>query len=265
MLAAERQRIILNLLRQAGRVTVTELCARFKVSPNTVRRDLRLLQESCSIAVVHGGALINENGDSEIPFPNRQASAVNQKTRIGIRAAQLIGENEAIILDAGTTTHAVAKALSTRRDLTVITNALNIAQELADSPGIMTIVAGGVVRSKSNCLVGAMVERTLAEWHASKVFLSAGGVDLQVGLTNPNPFEVPIKQAMIKAAQQVILVASSDKFGRRSLVPFAPLQAVQIIVTDNELAPEMAASIRELGIELIIAEENPVNELAVQK
>jgi DeoR/GlpR family transcriptional regulator of sugar metabolism len=262
MLGAERQRFILNLLRENGRVTVTELSVRLGVTPNTVRRDLRLLQESFAIAIVHGGALIKENNDSDSPRPNRPACASRQEPHIGMCAAKLVGENEAIILDAGTTTLAVAKALRSRRDLTVITNALDIAQELADCPGIMTIVSGGIIRSQSNGLVGSMVERTLAEWHPSKVFLSAGGVDLAAGLTNTNPFEVPIKQAMLHAAQHILLVVSSDKFGCRSLVPFAPLQAVQTIITDNGISAEMAAGIRELGIELVIADELTPNELA---
>jgi DeoR/GlpR family transcriptional regulator of sugar metabolism len=255
MLAAERQRVILNLIRQQGRVTVTELGERFIVSPNTIRRDLQSLQKSGLVTVVHGGALYSENNDSEIPFPKRQVSEVNQKNLIGARAAQLIGENEAIILDAGTTTQGIARVLHSRQDLTVLTNALNIALELEDSPGIVTILAGGVIRAKSNCLIGTIAERTFSEWHVNKAFLSAGGIDLEIGLTNPNPFEVPIKQAMIKAAQQVILVAGSEKFGRCSLVPFAPLAAIHTIVTDNQINSEIAAKIRDLGIDLIIVGE----------
>ncbi len=254
MLAAERQRAIVATLRQHGSVSVADLCDHFAVSSNTVRRDLRALEQSRLVTIVHGGAVSNEVKDTEIPFPTRQVSAVNEKMLIGTRAAMLVGDKEAIILDAGTTTHEIAKALRHRQDLTVITNSLNIAQELTDHSGCVTIVSGGVARATSNCLVGALAERALSEWHVAKAFISAGGVDLDAGLTNPNPFEVPIKQTMIKAARQVILVATSDKFGYRSLAPFAPLRAVHTIVTDDKLTAEMAASIRRLGIELVIVD-----------
>ena len=252
MLAAERQRAIVASLQAQQVVTVADLCQRFAVSANTIRRDLRALEQSRVVTVVHGGALSNESKDTEIPFPKRQASAVNEKMRIGARAAQLVEDGEAIILDAGTTTHEIAKALRCRQDLTVITNAINIAQELADCPGVVIILSGGVVRAKSNCLVGQTAERTLSEWHVARAFISAGGVEVESGLTNPNPFEATVKQAMIRAARQVVLVAAGDKFGRRSLAPFAPLSAVHTIVTDDSLPDDIAASIRSLGIELII-------------
>lgn len=262
MLAAERQRAIASSLLAQQVVTVTDLCQRFNVSANTIRRDLRALEQSRVVTVVHGGALSNESKDTEIPFPKRQVSAVNEKMLIGTRAAQLVEDGEAIILDAGTTTHEIAKALRCRQDLTVITNAINIAQELAECPGIVTILSGGVVRAKSNCLVGQTAERTLSEWHVAKAFISVGGVDIEAGLTNPNPFEATVKQAMIKAARQVILVATSDKFGYRSLAPFAPITAVHTIVTDDKLPADIAASIRRLGIELIIAGAEDNDRLA---
>lgn len=253
MLAAERQRAILGAIHQHGRVTVADLRERFGVSANTIRRDLRTLDQSRLLTVVHGGALAVATVDAEIPFPNRQTSDIDEKMLIGQRAAELVSESQCIILDAGTTTHEVARALRSHQDLTVVTNALNIAQELADCPGIMTMVSGGVVRGKSNCLVGPLAEQTISQWHVDTAFISAGGVDLEAGLTNPNPFEAPIKQAMIAAARQVILVATSEKFGRRSLAPFAPLAAVHTIVTDSRLADETALRLRNMGIELVIA------------
>jgi DeoR/GlpR family transcriptional regulator of sugar metabolism len=265
MLAAERQRAIANSLVAEQAVTVTALCQRFGVSANTIRRDLRTLERSHQATVVHGGAVINENRDTEIPFPKRQAAAVNEKTLIGERAAQMVQDGEAIILDAGTTTHFIAKALRCRQDLTVITNAINIAQELAGCPGIMTILSGGVLRAKSNCLIGQTAERTLGEWHVAKAFISAGGVELEAGLTNPNPFEVPVKQAMIRAAQKVILVATSEKFGLRSLAPFAALGSITTIITDERLPADTATSIRSLGIELIIAGAADNDRLASQE
>jgi DeoR/GlpR family transcriptional regulator of sugar metabolism len=252
MLAAERQRAIANTLLVEQAVTVAALCQRFSVSANTIRRDLRALEHNRLATVVHGGAVTNDSRDTEIPFPKRQTSAVREKTLIGARAAQMVQDGEAIILDAGTTTHFIAKALRCRQELTVITNAINIAQELAECPGIMTILSGGVLRAKSNCLIGQTAETTLSEWHVAKAFISAGGVELQAGLTNPNPFEVPVKQAMIRAAQQVILVATSDKFGFRSLAPFAPLRSITTIITDEGLPADVAAAIRSLGVELII-------------
>ena len=262
MFAAERQRAIASVLLVEQAVSVGDLCQRFSVSANTIRRDLRALEQSRQATVVHGGAIRNENRDTEIPFPKRQTSSVTEKTMIGTRAAQMVQDGEAIILDAGTTTHFIAQALRRRQDLTVITNAINIAQELAESPGVVTILSGGVLRAKSNCLIGQTAERTLSEWHVAKAFISAGGVELEAGLTNPNPFEVPVKQAMIRAARQVILVATSDKFGFRSLAPFAALRSITTIITDEGLPSDVAAAVRSLGIELIITGAADGDQLA---
>lgn len=265
MLAAERQRAIVTFLQTEQVATVADLSQRLSVSANTIRRDLHALERSGRVTVVHGGVLSNEIRETEIPFPKRQVSGVNEKKLIGQRAAQLIADGDAIILDAGTTTHEIARALRCRADLTVVTNALNVAQELAECAGIVTVVCGGIVRGRSNCLIGETAERAIGGWHVATAFISVGGVHLDAGLTNPNPFEAPIKQAMIRAATRVVLVATSDKFGRRSLAPFAPLSVVHTIVTDDGLPAEMGEAIRERGIELIIAGAGYDDRLAAQE
>jgi len=253
MLEVERHQSILRQVKQNGVVRVSYLSKLLGVSQNTIRRDLQKLEEEGLIKRTHGGAVLEDFYGIDLPFVTREDKYREEKQRIGEKASELIEDGEAIILDAGTTVAQLAKNIKTKRDLTVITNAVNVALELANCRQILTILTGGIIREVTNCLVGYQAEEFLKNIHVDKLFLAAGGVTAEEGLTNPNPFEVPVKKAMIKAAEEVILLVAHNKIGKVALAPIAPIEAVHKMVTDSKASQKDLQAFREKGVEVIIA------------
>lgn len=255
MLPDERRQGILRILEQSerGTASVPALAAAFAVSEMTIRRDLDWLQSRSWVKRVHGGALLAQAAFGDAPFDQRVDRAEPEKQSIGWAASQWVNDGERIILDAGTTTHQIVQHLGTRQSLTVITTAMPIAQDLARFPQITTIVLGGLLKHGELCTVGPLVTRELARLSADKVFLSAAGYDLSRGLTDPDIGEAEVKEAMIRAATQVILVADSSKWGQASLAHIAPLSVVDVLITDHHLPDEAVAAIESQGIRVVRA------------
>ena len=253
MLAEERRLRIVELLneRESGIVSVAELSGLLGVSSMTIRRDLDWLEEMSLLRRVHGGAVAYQGMADEKPFVERHGEFSREKQIIGWTAAQLIHDGEKIILDAGTTTQQVARNLACKQDLAVVTNALPIAEELARCPQVSTIVLGGMLKQKELCNVGPMVTQELARLSVDKVFLSATGFTVEKGVTDPDLQETEVKQAMIRAAREVILVADSSKWGVTTLAQIAPLRAIHKIVTDDSLPVEAIQAIEAEGVEVI--------------
>jgi DeoR family transcriptional regulator, fructose operon transcriptional repressor len=253
MLPDERRYALVNLLRQQdnGAASVAQLAELFCVSKMTIRRDLAWLEARSRIQRVHGGAIAITNDESEKSFIERTVEHSRQKASIGAVAASLIEDGDRIILDAGTTTREVARHLATRRDLTVITNALPVAQELARIPGVHVIILGGALKPEELCTVGPMVTRELARLSVDKLFLSAAGFDPRKGLTDPDIQEADVKEAMIMAADRVFLVADSSKWGQVALARIAPLHTVEALITDEELAADARAVLETAGVGVI--------------
>src|SRR2546423_7280186 len=250
MLTDERRHRILERLRVQGRVLASDLVTEFEVSPDTVRRDLRELDDAGALRRVHGGAL-PRRGDSD-PLPIRARRAPEAKASIARRAAQLVSDGQVVMLDGGTTTLEVAHALPERLRATVVTNSLPIALELADRPGLDVIAVGGNVRSRSRVTVGAASVATLAAVRADVLFLGVCGLHPEIRITVEDPEEREGKRAMIAGAAEIVGLADHDKLGTALPFVVAPLSEVTQLVTDavdeNELAPY-----RALGIEVISA------------
>ena len=253
MLVEERRRRIMDALRKQARVTVGELADRFRVSTVTIRGDLAALGQAGALVRAHGGALPKGDDDGELPITVKKSLRHAEKLRIGERAAEMIGPDETIILDSGTTTAEMARVL--RRmpvpGLTVVTNALNVAVELANAPRVRVMMLGGVLRAPSRSFVGPEAERTLTEIHADRLFLGVDGFDLDGGLTTPDPLEAFLNGMMIAVSKEVVVVADSTKFGRRSLSRIAGVNAVHRIVTDRGIDRRIAAAITDRGISLV--------------
>ncbi len=247
----ERQIEILNLLRTNGVAEISVLSGRFAVSQNTIRRDLRSLAEQGLLTLTHGGAVYNRNIPMGIPLGEREDRFAEEKLRIGRKAAEFIGDGEAVILDAGTTTERIIPFLVDKRNLTVVTNGLNIAESLMGIPGVTSILVGGIVNETTRCTAGFHAEEFIRQFHVSTAFISAGGVERN-GVTNTNVFEVEIKRSMIRSAAKVVLVATHDKIGTVSLAPFAGLEEVDALVTDVEADEKALAPIRERGVEVYL-------------
>jgi DeoR family transcriptional regulator of aga operon len=250
MLIEERRRAILEALRVEGRVLVTELGKRFRTSEVTIRKDLEDLHASGKIQRTHGGALPLHEGALEDPTL-REKEKLHRKEKIQIAnaAARMVEEGQVVILDSGTTTTAIARALRHHQNLTIITNAVNIAAELSGS-SLEVILTGGTLRKNSFSLVGPIAEETLRRLNADILFLGVDGFDVHSGLSTPNLLEAKVNRAMMDVARIVVAVCDSSKFGRRSLSLIAPPSAVHRIITDRFAPKSDLAQLRKAGIEV---------------
>ena len=252
MLIEERRQHILSLIQKRGRVLVDELSNDLDLSKITIRKDLDYLQSKDLLIRTHGGALPAKSGALSDPsIQEKEELHREEKIRIATAAAALVSEGQCIILDSGTTTIEIARSLTSLRHLTVITNALNIAAELARSD-FEIILIGGTLRKNSLSVVGPLAEDVLKEMHADIVFLGVDGFDINVGLTTPNVLEARVNRAMVKAAEKVVAVCDSSKFNRRSLSLIVGADAIHHVITDKKLAPEDIKAIQDAGIEITI-------------
>lgn len=253
MLIDERRQHILEQVQNHGRVLVGELSRELRISQITIRKDLDYLQSRGLIQRSHGGALrIHSNALMDPTLQEKQKHNFDEKQRIAAAAIEMVAEGQCIILDSGTTTFAIAQGLKRFMHLTVITNAVNIAAELAGTD-FEVILVGGNLRKNSVSLVGPLAEDNLEEMHADILFLGVDGFDLEVGITTPNFLESRVNRAMVKGARQVVVVCDSSKFGRRSLSRIAPLSAIHHIITDVNLPHGAAEALRVQNIHLTLA------------
>jgi DeoR family transcriptional regulator of aga operon len=253
LLVEERRRRILELLDRQERATVEELVARFRVSAVTIRGDLDALADAGSVVRSHGGAL-KRLEQQDAPIAVKATRHHGEKVRIGQAAARLIRDEETIILDSGTTTAEIARQLKFLEltSLTVITNALNIAVELAPLPQIRVIMIGGIVRQLSSSTVGPQAEQMLRGLHADRLFLGVDGLDPEVGLSTHDVLEAQLNALMIRVSREVTAVADSSKFFRRTLSSIAGLHEIQRIITDDKVDEPVVLALRARGLEVIV-------------
>jgi DeoR family transcriptional regulator of aga operon len=252
MLMDERRQHILDLIQRHGRALVGELSRELKISQITVRKDLDYLQSKGLVQRSHGGALrIQASALIDPTLQEKQKQNFREKERIAAAALKMVEDGQCIILDSGTTTTAIAKGLKRFSQLTVITNAVNIAAELAGTD-FEVILVGGSLRKNSFSLVGPLAEDNLQEMHADILFLGVDGFDLEVGITTPNFLESRVNRAMVKAAQTVVAVCDSSKFNRRSLSRIVPPSAIHYVITDCKLPNDIAEALRLQNINLTL-------------
>jgi DeoR family transcriptional regulator of aga operon len=252
MLIEERRQHILSLIQKNGRVLVDELSSSLDLSKITIRKDLDYLESKDLLVRTHGGALpLHAGALSDPSIQEKKDLHQEEKSRIAKAAAAMVSEGQCIILDSGTTTTGIARELASFQHLTIITNALNIATDLAQSNSEI-IQIGGTLRKNSLSAVGPLAEDLLKEMHADIVFLGVDGFDIKIGLTTPNVLEARVNRAMVKAAEKVVAVCDSSKFNRRSLALIVPTSAIDHLITDRNLPPEELRAIREAGIEVTV-------------
>lgn len=253
MLAELRRLRIAEYVRQheSGIVTIAELSQLVAVSDMTIRRDLETLEHQSILRRVHGGAVALQQANGEKSFKYRTTRADPQKQIIGWLAAQLVGDGNRIILDAGTTTLQVAYNLTCKERLTVITNNLPVANELAQCADIVVILLGGIVKHNESCTVGNMVRQSLSLLSADKYFLSATNFSIRMGAMETDMAETEVKQAMLRSANETILVADSSKFDISALIQVAPMKQITRIVSDDGLPAEAIRLIEAEGVEVI--------------
>jgi DeoR family transcriptional regulator of aga operon len=254
LLVEERRRRIMELLDTQERVTVDELVSHFEVSAVTIRGDLDALANAGAVVRSHGGALKRVDAPEDMPITVKETLHHSEKVRIAHAACQMIRDGETIMLDSGTTTAEIARQLKFLKlhSLNVITNALNIAVELANLPTVRVIMIGGILRQMSYSLCGPHAEQTLRLLHADRLFLAVDGLDPEIGLMTPDVLEAQLNAVMIQVSREVVVVADSTKFQRRSLSVIAKMDSVHKVITDEGVKPEMVAALKSRNIDVVI-------------
>jgi DeoR family transcriptional regulator of aga operon len=244
----------MELLDEQERVTVEELVRRFGVSAVTIRGDLDTLAEVGAVVRSHGGALKRIDAPEDVPITVKETLHHPEKVRIGHAAAQMIKDGETIMLDSGTTTAEIARQLRylKLKSVNVITNALNIAMELATQSNVRLIMIGGILRQMSYSLAGPHAEHTLHGLHADRLFLGVDGLDPEIGLMTPDVLEARLNALMIQVSREVVVVADSAKFHRRSLSVIAKIEAVHRVITDSGASEETLAALRARGVDVLV-------------
>lgn len=250
MLPQQRHELILRSLRTQGPAAVGVLAERLGVSPATVRRDLAQLDAEGRLTRVYGGAV--SAGDADEPFAEVATVRVREKDDIATRCAELIKDGDTLLLDIGTTAHRLARTLHGRA-LTVITSNLAVYEELADDPDIQLILLGGVVRRSYRSLVGFLTEDALRQVHADKLFLGTSGIRPDGQVMDTTVVEVPIKRAMIAAADHVILLADATKFPGTGVGRVCGPEDINTVVTNTGADPHTCQTLRDTGAEVIEA------------
>lgn len=253
MFQIERQLKIVEYVNKKKKANVSELGKYFKVSNVTVRKDLEELSQKGLIMKTRGGAVSVYNSFSEeIPFNKKYLMNTNEKKRIGAKSAELVDDGDVIILDAGSTTLEVAKQILTKK-VTVITNDLKIALELCRSGTITLIVAGGIADKSVYTMTGSETEAFLSRIHVNKTFLGADAIDIAYGITNRTLPEVAIKKAMIKAADEVIVVTDHTKTDKKVFAFLCTMNEIDTLITDS-IDDSAKKQLEEIGVRVIIAE-----------
>ena len=251
MTLLERHSIILELLREFGKVDVADLSSKLKVSAVTIRKDLDLLEEKKLLYRTHGGAILADPYIATRKVSEKEKLRPEVKRRIGLKAVELLSPQDALIIASGTTVQAFARCIENMK-LTVITSAMNVAMELLDKPDIEIIQLGGIIRHSSASVVSEYAIRMLDNFSCSKLFLGVDGIDPEYGLSTTHIQEACLNQAMIAAATKTIVLADSSKFGRRGFSKICNMSDIDWVITDSGISPKMLEAIEEQGVKVTI-------------
>jgi DeoR/GlpR family transcriptional regulator of sugar metabolism len=248
MNAVERQSKIVEIVMAEGSISIPGICRRFDVSDMTARRDLNELDRQGLLRRVRGGAVASLGRSYEPPFPIRAIKNRSAKAAIGLKAAELVYDGDSIALDVGTTTLEIVKGLKRKRNLTIVTSCLQIANRVVDTlslnANVRLILTGGIVRPRELSMIGPIPEMVYRDLHVDKAFIGIGGISL---------LDAQTKQVLIQSAREKIVVADGSKFGVTTFATVAPLRSVDTIVADQSAPLDMVEQIRKLGVAVIIA------------
>jgi len=254
MLAEERRALLQEKLLEDGYIQITEIADAFDISSATIRRDLITMEKEGICIRKRGGAVRASQGVTlEVPYEIKRHKNIEEKKRIARAAVDLIENGDTILLDAGSTTYALATFLHEKKNLTVVTHDLNIAVKLAGNPKINLICTGGVARTNVYSLQGTQVVDFIRGLKVDKSFIGADAIHDDGTIGNVNIEEVPIKQAMIKAAKQVILLADASKFDITGFAQVANIDEIDVLITDKNATDEDLAFCEQRDIYVIVA------------
>lgn len=256
MLAAERRQLILDRLQEDKKVVVSELSEQFAVSEETIRRDLDKFEKQGLVTKGYGGAVLREDEKTDMPFNVRKQKNMQGKKKIGEILAGLINDGEHIMLDPSTTTISVTRALRDKKDLTIITNSIEVLVELGGDTGWNVISTGGNLLGNYLALLGSKAVENISSYHVDKAIVSCKGIHMAGGITDSNEMFSHVKKTMLKSASQRILAVDYTKFEIIAFSKICDLVDIDIVVTDVKPADRWLAYFEEKGIRCLYGEEN---------
>ncbi len=249
----ERLSKILSLLQEKSRLTVKEVSEYLGVSADTIRRDFGRLAEKGLVLRTHGGIMSKESVTFDPSITERIVKYQDEKEAIARKTAGLIADSEIVIIDAGTTTEKVVKWIANKHNITVLTDALNIAVE-ATRRDITTIILGGIIRNSTLGITGPDAVEMIRHYHADKLIMGVSAISIAKGLMIPNRMEAEIKKALVEIANQVIVVADHSKIRKTALYSFAALEEIDMFVTDKAADADFLRELQSYDIEVLIAD-----------
>lgn len=256
----ERRQSLSELLRKQPGLRVPELAKALGTSQGTVRNDLNALERQGRLTRVHGGAVLNEqpkfpSSSFNIRYHNEAAA----KMKLARQAALLVNDGDSIFLDASTTVYYLARQLSEKQRLRVVTNGIDVARLMAENPNNMVILLGGTIGSDGSSVTGLLSEQALQELHMQKAFVSCSGFSVERGLTEVHLAGAQLKRKALASAQQVLALLSSVKLGKEDLTSFASIDQINHLFIDDSLSDEWRARLLQAGISFTVcAEDGPV-------
>lgn len=252
VLNEERRSAILDLVKRDGRALVRDLAVTIGSSEVTIRRDLDVLQKRGLLQRTHGGALPARTvAEADFNLAEHELKHPREKVAIAEAAAGMVHEGQTIVLGSGSTTTAIARALRGFKNLTVITNSISIAAELAGSD-VDVILTGGMLRKQSRSLIGPLAEQSLSRLRADMFFMGTDGIDTHVGLFTQNLLGAQLVRVMVEMSSRTIVVCDSSKFGKESLYTVIPITKVRGVITDKQIPEAALKALREIGVEVTL-------------
>lgn len=258
MIKDERRGRILEQLQQKRMVKVADLIDEYNVSIETVRRDLEYLEKRGHLKRVYGGAVMHGLYGEEPSFEHREVINYKEKRAIGYKTAELIKDGDTVFIEVGTTSREVAKFLTGKSNLTVITTALNIAQILLENGNCRVIMLGGEVRPGEMATSGHMAEHNLQQFYANKAIIGVGGISLSCGITDYNLPESAIRRIMIERADTIIAVADYSKFDVIAMNNICEINAIDVLVVDWSVHSKTIQEFQSAGVDVVVAQ--PISE-----
>lgn len=260
MLSEQRHKEIIRLLEKEGAVKTSTLCEALSTSRETVRRDLESLEERGMLKRIHGGAvkaeIPQESSAVYTSFEQRKGVRYSEKVEVAWEAAKYISEGQAIALDSGTTSLELARVIRQQfHSLTVVTNSLSIANELADAEGITLVLTGGIYNSEEKAFLSDMATLILSHINIDTLFLTTCGISLERGITYQRVDDLIIQSKLMKASDKTIVITDSSKLGTNSLVKMCGIEQVSMIITDSHAPAERINALKEAGVKVVISKE----------
>lgn len=252
MLPQERYKRLTEYLQEHEIIKIDQLMELFGISVETARRDLNYLEKKGIIKKIYGGATLIRKEAVEPATSERMLKNLEEKKAIGKKCAEFISDGDSVLIEVGTTTLQAAEALRSKKNLTIITNSIHVANALLDTDFEIYLI-GGKVRRKEGSISGALSVFELESFHFSKAIISGGGITVERGLSDYNIEEVLVRKKVVEQAKEVILVADNSKFGKDVLAHVCPVSALDLIITGKSLSPDLIAKFEDAGVNLAFA------------